>query len=144
VLSNILYHAAASSNYFGDVIAWDQNIERVSRKITVLCFVIFLKSLAKLFDSFLDIFECALHRTNALVRLQNSVVVIFVATHVNSQFVLQVFGEVAMLSDNETASVSVNYKFCGKLHIFLDANSFWLDFFPVFYLVGLFFNYVEH
>ena len=118
-LRDVLDHAATCSNYLRDVVGRNNHIERVPTKVIPLLPVVFLNPLAKLLYSHLHSLQAPFHRAYALVRLQDSVIVILVASHINFKPVFEVFRKVAVFSNDESASISVNYELGRQFDILL-------------------------
>ena len=118
MLCYILNHAATSSYYFGHIVCWYHYVEWIAGELFTYGLVILIKSLAKLFDSLLDVLQGSLHRADALIRFQDSVVVIFIASHVNAKGMLKIFGEVSMATNNESTGIRIDDKFARKFYIF--------------------------
>jgi len=110
VLGDILDHASSSSDDFGHVVRGDHHVKRIAREFLVDGLIVIIDALAQLLDPLLNIFESALHGADALIRLQNPIVVIFVTSHVDAQSGFQILREVPVPANDEATSLSVNDK----------------------------------
>jgi hypothetical protein len=66
MLSYVLDHASTGSDDFGYVIGWNHDVEGVPGELLAKRLVVFFQPFDQFFDSFLNVFESALHRANGL------------------------------------------------------------------------------
>jgi len=143
LLTDVLHHTASSSDDFGHIVCWDGNREGHVAKVLAYRLVVVLQSPTELLDASNDVLESSFHRADALVVLQQPIVVVLVAPHVDAKLSFEVLGEVAVLSYDEAACLRLHDELRSQIDIFsCDGLSFCLV--PVLDEVSLLFQGVVH